>query len=70
MTWLRGWKFRKRHTISGSSAGAQINYQIPITVHFGTGADSGDDVYCSGRCRPDFGDIRFTKNDGMVELDY
>jgi hypothetical protein len=32
--------------------------------------DSGADVYLNGKCRTDFGDIRFTDDDGTTLLDY
>ncbi|MCK4567439.1 MAG: DUF2341 domain-containing protein, partial [Candidatus Thorarchaeota archaeon] len=67
--WLSGWEYRKSHNISGS-IGAGTNYQVQIIVHYNTGIDSGQDVYCSGQCRTDFGDIRFTSSDGITELDY
>ncbi|MBD3253218.1 DUF2341 domain-containing protein [Candidatus Pacearchaeota archaeon] len=64
------WEYRKNHTIEGSSAGAQTNYVIHFIVHNGTGADSGENIYCNGKCKSDFGDIRFTSDDGVTELDY
>jgi len=33
-------------------------------------ADSGDEVLLGGKCLNDFGDIRFTEDDGTTELDY
>jgi hypothetical protein len=33
-------------------------------------SDSGADVYLNGKCRTDFGDIRFTKADGVTLLNY
>ena len=68
--WLTGWAYRKRHTIQGSSVEPVANYQIRFTVHYGSGADSGADVYLNANCRPDFGDVRFTRSDGQTELDY
>jgi len=70
MGWLSGWQYRKSHEIQGSSIGDQTNYQIKIIVHKGAGTDSGEHVYCNNHCRDDFGDIRFTKSDGVTELDY
>jgi len=70
LTWLSGWSYRKSHEIEGSTAGAQTNYQIRVKVHRTTGTDSGEDVYVGTKCRADFGDIRFTKSDGVTELDY
>jgi len=70
VAWLTGWSYRKSHEIVGSTAGAQTDYQIRIKVHYGSGTDSGEDVYLNGKCRADFGDIRFTSDDGVTELPY
>jgi len=43
---------------------------MKVVVHYGSGTDSGEDVYLGGKCRTDFGDIRFTDNDGQTLLDY
>ena len=68
--WLSGWSYRKKHYIKGSSAGSVSNYQIRITVHYGSGTDGGGHVYLNGKCRSDFGDIRFTSFDGQTQLSY
>jgi len=70
MSWLTGWQYRKSHDIRGSQAGAVTDYQMRITVHYGSGTDSGEHVYLNGKCRTDFGDIRFTSDDGVTELSY
>jgi hypothetical protein len=57
-SWLEGWGYRKSHVINPAS-GAGTNYQVRIVAHYGSGTDSGPDVYLNGRCRTDFGDIRF-----------
>jgi hypothetical protein len=69
MGWLSGWSYRKSHVIN-SASGAGTNYQIRIKAHYGTGTDSGEDVYLNGHCRTDFGDVRFTDDDGTTLLDY
>jgi len=68
--WLTGWSYRKKQTITGTTAGAQTNYQMKMTVHKGTGTDSATDVYLGGNCRDDFGDIRWTTSDGTTLMDY
>jgi hypothetical protein len=68
-SWLEGWQYRKSHVINPAS-GAGTGYQIRITVHYGSGTDSGEHVYLNGKCRTDFGDIRFTDDDGVTELAY
>jgi len=67
--WLSGWNYRKSHVIQNAS-GAGTNYQIRITVHYGAGTDGGEHVYLNGRCRTDFGDVRFTDDDGITLLNY
>jgi len=69
MTWLQGWNYRKSHVINPAS-GAGTNYQVKITAHYGSGTDSDGDVYLNSHCRTDFGDVRFTKSDGVTLLDY
>ena len=66
------WGHRKAITINGSSVGSLTNYQIRIEVAPGVGEDSTEvpRIYCDGHSRDDFGDIRFTKADGITELDY
>ena len=64
-----GWHYSKSHVIN-SQSGAGIGYQIRIMVHFGSGTDSGENVYLNGKCQADFDDIRFTSSDGTTLLDY
>jgi len=70
LIWLPGWEYRKLHEIIGSIAGAQTDYQVKIVVHYGSGVDNEEHVYLNGKCRTDFGDIRFTDSDGTTELSY
>jgi RHS repeat-associated protein len=69
-SWLSGFQARKEVTISGSTVGAQSDYPVMLTVHYGSGSDSGRNIYTGGRCQSDFGDIRFTSSDGVSELSY
>lgn len=69
MAWLTGWSYRKSHVINPAT-GAGALYQKRIVTYFGSGVDSGENVYLNEKCRTDFGDIRFTKSDGATELDY
>jgi len=66
---LGGWGYRKSHVIN-PSAGAGTNYQVKITAYYGSGTDSGANVYLNSKSRTDFGDVRFTKSDGTTPLDY
>ena len=67
--WLKGWLFRKSHVIKAAS-GAGTLYPVKIKTHFGSGTDSGENVYLNGHCRQDFGDVRFTDFSGTLQLDY
>jgi len=77
MSWLTGWTYRKSHVIN-SAVGAETNYQVRIKVHYGSGTDYNDNtvtpplghVYLNSHCKVDFGDIRFTDDDGVTLLDY
>jgi len=76
--WLTGWFYRKQHTIIGSTDGLQTNYQVGIKVYYGTGTDGTEvvtgltfgKIYTDSKCETDFGDIRFTADDGDTEIDY
>lgn len=70
MAWLTGWNRRKPKVVNGSTAGAQVNYQMQLTVHKGSGADTTNDIYLGTNVRDDFGDVRFTKSDGSSLLNY
>lgn len=62
--------YYKSHTITGSSDGLQTNYQIPITVNYGSGTDSGDTVYLNSRPLADFSDVHFKAANNSTELDF
>jgi len=67
--WLSGWSYRRAHAIN-EQLGAGTNYPIRFTVYYGAGATSGGNLYLDGECRADFGDVRFTDDDGITLLDY
>jgi len=77
-SWLAGWLYRKSHKITGSTVGAQTDYQIGVKVYYGAGVDGTETVngvtfgkiYCDSKCKTDFGDIRLTSWDGITEIDY
>jgi len=68
--WLEGWTYRKLHNITGSLAGDKVNYPVMINVRYDYGVDFEGQVYLGGKCRADFGDIRFTDSTGENCLDY
>ena len=70
MTWLTGWNRRKSKMINGSTAGIQIDYQMTLTLHKGSGTDIVTDIYLGTNVRNDFGDVRFTSSDGSTLLNY
>jgi len=67
---LSGWQYRKKITIQENAGQSLTNYQIRLTIHYGSGIDGGSDIYLDSKCKTDFGDIRFTKDDGETLLDY
>lgn len=52
------WTKRKAVTVTGSSAGAQTNYQIKVTVAYDSDMQA------------DFDDVRFTSSDGTTLIDH
>jgi hypothetical protein len=67
--WVGDELYRKSHIIENAT-GSGTNYQVQITVHYGAGSDSGEDVYLDSKCQTDFDDIRFSDNDESTLLDY
>lgn len=65
-----GFGYYKTHTISGSADGALTDYQMRVTAHKGSGADSGESVYLGSNVEDDFDDVRFTSSDGATDLSY
>ena len=70
VSWLTGWNRRKPITITGSTSGAQTDYQMKVTVHKATGTDTSTDIYLGTNVNNDFSDLRFTLNDGSTLLSY
>lgn len=62
------YSYYKSHVIN-QAAGASTNYQVQITVHYGAGSDSGDDVYLNSHTQADFDDVAFFDNDQSTQLD-
>ena len=70
-TWIDDWYYRISHVIRGdASVYYPVGYQVRIKVMYGSGVNSGETFYCFSHCKSDFGDIRFTKDDGTTFLDY
>ena len=67
---LSGWSYHKEHEIVGSTAGAVSNYPMLIRVNYGDGYDYDGDVFVQGKCKTDFGDIRFVDSDQQTLLNY
>lgn len=64
------WNYRKSLAVNGTASGAQTNYVMQVIVNYGSGTDSGKNVYCNSHCKTDFGDVRFTTSDETTLLDY
>ena len=63
------WGYRKSHRVNYLN-GAGPNYQVWIRVYKGDGTSGGDSVFLHDHCRDDFGDVRFTGEDSVSQLDY
>ncbi len=63
------WHYRKSHVINPATD-AGTNYQVQVTVHYGSGTDGSGDVYCNSQSNADFSDIRFTTSDGTTLLSH
>ena len=70
MTWLTGWNRRKPITVTGSTSGAQSDYQMKLIVNQASGTDSAGIVNLGGNVLTTFNDLRFTKSDGNTILNY
>ncbi len=68
--WLTDYYNRKKITITGTTAGAQTNYPLTMTIHKTTGTDSATDVYLGTKVLDNFYDIRLTKSDGTTLIPY
>jgi hypothetical protein len=68
MTWLTGWKYRKRTSIP-QNIGAEASFQVPLTVYYADGVDAEGKVYLNGKCKSDFSDVRVTDESGETLQD-
>lgn len=67
--WLDGYAYRTRINITGSS-GAGTDYVLKWRVEYTGGSDFGSVVYTTKHCQTDFGDVRWTEDDGTTMLSY
>lgn len=68
-TLLLSLPYRDANAIGESYSMRHVAYVLPITVHYGSGTDSGDDVYLTD-CYVDFTDIYFTEEDHTTLIPY
>ena len=61
------WMYSKDAVIN-QTPNAGTDYQVRFTLKYGVGTDSGETVYMAGKCKADYGDVRFFE--GTDELDY
>ncbi|MDI3504231.1 MAG: hypothetical protein PWP64_1167 [Candidatus Cloacimonadota bacterium] len=59
---------QSKDAVINQTDNAGTGYQVRFIVHYGTGTDSGENVYLGEKCRSDFGDIRFYE--GQTALNY
>jgi len=63
MAWLTGWSYRRQITITENSGTTLPNYQVLVELDTST-------IIGQGHMESDGGDIRFTDDDGITELNY
>ena len=61
--------FRQSFVVNGTGTTAGTNYQVKITVNYGTGTSSGSTVYLNNHSKVDFTDVRFVGNDHTTVYD-
>lgn len=66
---LSGFPFRKAIDIVNAQDSELFNYQMKIRVGEGASSEKAD-VYCEGKIKADFKDVRFTAGDGQTNLAY
>jgi len=67
--WLDGYSYRTEIYLN-ASADAGTNYVMKWKVLYDGGTDVSQYIYCTKHCQTDFGDIRWTEDDGITELNY
>lgn len=67
--WLSGWQYRKKIVLQ-QTEGVGPNQTIPISLWQGLGSDKGFEAHLNDHSLPDFGDVRFTSDDGQLLLRY
>ncbi|RLC63695.1 MAG: hypothetical protein DRI48_08245, partial [Chloroflexi bacterium] len=60
------WNYRKKITIKNNVDKDLTDYQINITVHYGSGTDTNYDIYLNSHSQTDFDDIRFALPNGTL----
>ncbi|MDD4410061.1 MAG: DUF2341 domain-containing protein, partial [Candidatus Pacebacteria bacterium] len=68
--WVSGYNYSKSHTITGSTAGTQTDYQMMFKIYRTTGTDSGNTVYVGPKIDATYKDIYFTAADKVTPLSY
>jgi len=64
------WGYRSSVPITGSTAGAQTDYQMKTILMYGTGSSNSTHLYLQNHAQADFDDIRFTSSDGTTLCSY
>lgn len=69
-SWLTGWSYRKVQTFDGTLSNASTGYPMLFNLFNASGTDSGNTCYMNNLARSDFGDVRFTSDDGISLMPY
>lgn len=65
---LLGWSRRKKITVTATYFDRDLI--VDLTIHRTSGIDESNVVYLNGNVRTDWGDIRFTRSDGVTVIPY
>lgn len=61
-----GWTYCKSHNLTNVNQ----DHVLQVTLHYGSGTDSGQNVYLNSNCATGFRDIRFTNSDYSTNLNF
>ena len=70
VTWEKTNLAYRQSAVITSASGANVSYQIPITIVNDAGTSSGNVMHENNRMRSDFGDVLFYSNDNTTSLNY
>jgi hypothetical protein len=67
--WNTAYLYRQSHVFQNLT-GTGTNYQVNLTINYGTGTSSGGTMYCNNHSKSDFSDLRFISMDNTTAYDF